>query len=81
MQSAGNAGEYYTPRAVTKFIVETISPQLNEKIIDPATGTGGFLRCATDYLRENNNFSLKDEIGLKKIFLELKKNQFPMSFV
>ena len=77
LQSAGNAGEYYTPRAVTKFIVETISPQLNEKIIDPATGTGGFLRCATDYLRENNNFSLKDEIGLKNNLFGIEKKPIP----
>jgi len=43
LQSAGNAGEYYTPRAVTQFMVDMVDPQLGEKILDPACGTGGFL--------------------------------------
>lgn len=43
LQSAGNAGEFYTPRAVTQFMVEMIDPQLGEKVLDPACGTGGFL--------------------------------------
>ena len=37
-QNAGNAGEYYTPRAVTQFLVDMVSPQLGEKILDPACG-------------------------------------------
>lgn len=43
LQSAGNAGEYYTPRAVTQFIVDIVDPKLGEKVLDPACGTGGFL--------------------------------------
>ena len=43
LQSAGNAGEFYTPRAITEFIVNRVNPQLDEKILDPACGTGGFL--------------------------------------
>ncbi len=43
LQSAGNAGEYYTPRAVTQFMVDMVNPQLGEKVLDPACGTGGFL--------------------------------------
>ena len=43
LQSAGNAGEFYTPRAVTQFIVEQVNPRLGETILDPACGTGGFL--------------------------------------
>jgi len=50
LQSAGNAGEYYTPRAVTRFMVDIIDPQLGEKILDPACGTGGFLTCAIEHL-------------------------------
>ena len=44
LQSAGNAGEFYTPRAVTQFIVEQVNPRLEkqETILDPACGTGGF---------------------------------------
>ena len=41
LQSAGNAGEYYTPRAVTQFAVDMVNPRLGEKILDPACGTGG----------------------------------------
>lgn len=52
LQSAGNAGEYYTPRAVTQFIVDMIDPQLGESILDPACGTGGFLTCAIDHLKQ-----------------------------
>ena len=43
LQSAGNAGEYYTPRAVTQFMVDILDPQLGESVLDPACGTGGFL--------------------------------------
>ena len=43
LQSAGKAGEFYTPRPVTNFIVEKVNPKLGEKVIDPACGTGGFL--------------------------------------
>lgn len=52
LQSAGNAGEFYTPRAVTQFIVDIINPQLGEKILDPACGTGGFLVCAIEHLKK-----------------------------
>jgi type I restriction enzyme M protein len=40
LQSAGNAGEFYTPRAITQFIVNRIDPKLNETVLDPACGTG-----------------------------------------
>lgn len=52
LQSAGNAGEYYTPRAVTQFIVDMVNPQLGEKVLDPACGTGGFLACSIEHLRK-----------------------------
>ena len=51
LQSAGDAGEFYTPRAVTKFIVSQVNPELNEKILDPACGTGGFLVNVIEHLR------------------------------
>ena len=41
LQSAGNAGEYYTPRAVTSFMVQMIDPKPGETLFDPACGTGG----------------------------------------
>ncbi len=52
LQNAGNAGEYYTPRAVTQFMVDMINPQLGERVLDPACGTGGFLTCALEHLRQ-----------------------------
>jgi type I restriction enzyme M protein len=51
LQSAGNAGEYYTPRAVTQFMVDILNPRLGESILDPACGTGGFLTCAIEHLK------------------------------
>ena len=42
LQSAGNYGEFYTPRAITEFMTETINPRLGETVFDPACGTGGF---------------------------------------
>lgn len=51
MQSSKETGEYYTPRAVTKFIVEQLNPQLGEKFGDFACGTGGFLTAAIDHLQ------------------------------
>ncbi len=41
--SAGDAGEFYTPRPVVRFIIDRLQPQLNESILDPACGTAGFL--------------------------------------
>ena len=52
LQSAGNAGEYYTPRAVTAFMVDRIDPKPDETVFDPACGTGGFLTCALRHMRE-----------------------------
>lgn len=55
LQSAGKSGEFYTPRAITSFITEMINPQLGEKILDPACGTGGYLTCAIEHLRKQAN--------------------------
>ena len=51
LQSAGNAGEYYTPRAVTQFMVDMTDPRLGQVVLDPACGTGGFLVCALEHLK------------------------------
>uniref|UniRef100_UPI004048A73F N-6 DNA methylase n=3 Tax=Yoonia sp. TaxID=2212373 RepID=UPI004048A73F len=53
LQNAGNAGEYYTPRAVTAFMVQQIDPHPGEVLFDPACGTGGFLTCAMRHMRDN----------------------------
>jgi type I restriction enzyme M protein len=52
LQAAGNAGEFYTPRAVTQFIVDQVNPRLGDTVMDPACGTGGFLTCAIEHLRK-----------------------------
>jgi type I restriction enzyme M protein len=41
--SAGDSGEFYTPRPVIRFMVAVTNPQLGETVLDPACGTGGFL--------------------------------------
>lgn len=53
LQSAGNSGEFYTPRPVTQFIIDMLNPQLGEKVADFACGTGGFLTCAIEHLKNN----------------------------
>lgn len=67
LQSAGNAGEFYTPRAVTQLIVDLINPQLGESILDPACGTGGFLTCAIEHLRQQVNQPEDNEVLQKSI--------------
>lgn len=49
--SAGDSGEFYTPRAVIKFMVNVINPQLGETVLDPACGTGGFLVETFEHLK------------------------------
>ena len=49
---AGDSGEFYTPRAVVRFMVEVIDPRLGETVLDPACGTGGFLVEAYSHLEK-----------------------------
>ena len=55
LQSAGKSGEYYTPRAITNFITNMISPKLGERILDPSCGTGGYLTSAIEHLKKQAN--------------------------
>ena len=50
--AAGDSGEFYTPRAVVRFMVEVTDPRLGETILDPASGTGGFLVEAYNHLEK-----------------------------
>ena len=52
LQSAGNAGEFYTPRALTDFIIQQLHPVLGETVGDFTSGTGGFLTSALNYLQK-----------------------------
>lgn len=49
--AAGDSGEFYTPRAVVRFMVQATNPQLGESVLDPASGTGGFLVEAFEHMR------------------------------
>jgi type I restriction enzyme M protein len=64
LQNAGNAGEFYTPRPLTKFVVEMVDPKFGDKVLDPACGTGGFLVNALEYMREGVS-TAKDEKKLQ----------------
>ncbi|MGC4367520.1 N-6 DNA methylase [Hydrogenophaga sp. R2] len=76
LQSAGNAGEFYTPRAVTQFMVDMVNPQLGEVVMDPATGTGGFLVCAIEHLRKQVK-NEADAAQLQASIRGVEKKQLP----
>jgi len=77
LQSAGNAGEYYTPRAVTQFMVDMTDPQLGDRVLDPACGTGGFLVCALENIRAKYVKSLADEELLQRSIVGIEKKPMP----
>lgn len=77
LQSAGNAGEFYTPRAVTQFIVNRIDPKLGEKILDPACGTGGFLTCSFEHVKNNYVETTEDHQVLQEQIFGFEKKQLP----
>ncbi len=77
LQSAGNAGEYYTPRAVTQFIVDRIDPKLGEKVFDPACGTGGFLANTIEHVRKNYVKEPEDEETLQANLAGVEKKPMP----
>jgi len=76
LQSAGNAGEFYTPRAVTQFMVDICNPRLGEVVLDPATGTGGFLVCAIEHLRKQVR-NIADEVMLQSSIRGVEKKHLP----
>jgi len=63
--ASGDAGEFYTPRAVVRFIVEVVDPKLGETVLDPACGTGGFLVEAFVHL-EKQCKTVEDRETLQK---------------
>ena len=75
--SAGNSGEYYTPRAVTQFMIDIVAPQLGETVLDPACGTGGFLTGAIEHVRTNHVKTPEDEELLQSSILGVEKKQLP----
>jgi type I restriction enzyme M protein len=77
LQSAGNAGEYYTPRAVTRFMAERIDPRPGELLLDPACGTGGFLSCSIQHMRKNYVKTVEDEQTMQQGLRAVEKKQLP----
>ena len=76
LQAAGNAGEYYTPRAVTQFMVDMLNPKLGQSILDPACGTGGFLTCAIEHLKKQVKTS-EDQATLQESINGVDKKPLP----
>ena len=77
LQSAGNAGEYYTPRAVTQFMVDMTNPQLGQTVLDPACGTGGFFVCALEHIRKEYVKSDADRKRLQTSIRGIEKKPLP----
>lgn len=77
-----DTGEFYTPRAVTQFIVDMVNPKLGEKISDPALGTAGFLVCCVEHLRKQVN-NVSDQKVLQETITgtELKPLPFMLAVV
>ena len=76
LQSAGSAGEFYTPRAVTDFMAKMIDPQIGEKMADFACGTGGFI---TSWLKELEKKvkTTDDQVAYGNSIYGIEKKQFP----
>ena len=77
LQSAGNAGEFYTPRAVTEFMVKVVKPVLGDRIGDFACGTGGFLTSALNELDKQVGNSLGNREIYNKSVYGIEKKSLP----
>lgn len=77
LQSAGNSGEFYTPRAVTDFMVKVMKPKLGERIADFACGTGGFLVSALNELIEQAGKSNKNREIYNNSVYGIEKKALP----
>lgn len=77
LQSAGNSGEYYTPRGITSFMTRLIDPKPGETLIDPACGTGGFLTCAISHMRREYVKRPEDEEKMQASLRAVEKKPFP----
>src|SRR5215469_16897884 len=77
LQNAGNAGEYYTPRAVTQFMTARIDPKPGEILLDPACGTGGFLTSAMAHMRKRTVKKPEDEAKMQGALRAVEKKPLP----
>ncbi len=76
LQSAGSAGEFYTPRAVTDFMAQIVDPQIGEKMADFACGTGGFITSWCSALSKKLG-DADDVSAYQDSFYGIEKKQFP----
>nr|BBN51385.1 N-6 DNA methylase [Halimeda borneensis] len=74
----GSQGQFFTPRNVVKMIVEILNPDENDKIIDPARGSGGFLIESLKFVWQklSNKYS---ELGWSDVQIENKKFEIATS--
>jgi len=81
LRSAGNAGEFYTPRAVTEFMVQRVDPRLDkrETVLDPACGTGGFLTATIEWFEKQitGSSSVEDRKAITECIRGIEKKQLP----
>ena len=81
LRGAGNAGEFYTPRAITQFMADRVDPRLDkrEKVMDPACGTGGFLTAVIDHFRNQltTKSSAEDKRAIETLIRGIEKKQLP----
>lgn len=77
LQSAGNYGEFYTPRPITKLVVDLLDPKLGEIVLDPACGTGGFLVNTIEHVRAKYVKTAKDEKKLEESVRGTELKQLP----
>ena len=76
LQSAGNSGEFYSPRATTDFIAEIINPQIGEIVADFACGTGGFLISALNILQKQIK-TVDDKEKINNSLFGIEKKNLP----
>ena len=69
-------GEFYTPRAVTKFITDHVNPQIGERVADFACGTGGFLAEAISHMQKQAK-TIKDNDTIQKSIYGIEWKQLP----
>jgi type I restriction enzyme M protein len=81
LRGAGNAGEFYTPRAITQFMADRVNPRLDkrEAVMDPACGTGGFLTAVIDHFHNqlSTQSSSADRRAIEELIRGIEKKQLP----
>lgn len=83
LRGAGNSGEFYTPRAITEFMVNRVAPDLfkRETVLDPACGTGGFLTATishfTEQIKSSKGARPEDRLAIAELIHGFEKKNFP----